>query len=92
MDAFLRDEKVDLVCAIDLTKKEMVSQMSFFFPFKIRVVCLPRRARWSSKVAIRLSSGSSRSFLLMFIYGRSSSTRHVGGPASCSTGPGRTGS
>jgi hypothetical protein len=34
MDAFLRDEKVDLVCAIDLTKKEMVSQMSFFFPSK----------------------------------------------------------
>jgi hypothetical protein len=30
MDAFLRDEKVDLVCAIDLTKKEMVSQMSIF--------------------------------------------------------------
>lgn len=31
MDAFLRDEKVDLVCATDLTKKEMVSRMSFFF-------------------------------------------------------------
>jgi hypothetical protein len=86
----LRDEKVDLVCATDLTKKEMVSQMSFFFPFKIRVVCLPRRARRSTKVVLRLSRSSSRSFLLMFIYGRSSSTRHVGGQASCSTELGRT--
>lgn len=31
MDAFLRDEKVDLVCATDLTKKDMVSQISLLF-------------------------------------------------------------
>lgn len=34
MDAFLRDERVDLVCATDLTKKEMVSRMSFLFPIR----------------------------------------------------------
>lgn len=40
MDAFLRDEKVDLVCATDLTKKEMVSQMPLFLSDLSRFVFL----------------------------------------------------
>jgi hypothetical protein len=43
MDAFLRDEKVDLVCATDLTKKEMVSQISFLCTDLSRFVFLNGR-------------------------------------------------